>query len=243
MIIDKKNASISDSYTEIEKKENPVDNTDAEEYTTNALCDVIKAVKEVLGGIPEEEENPDSPPYFKTISLNVGQLNRIKNDKWNKEYGIAFPAVFMHFVNVRYLVQQSRIGEGRATLRIQYVLNRLNNTDTEFELEGFEMFQKINIALQDAKNKYPALNERFQLTYFDQLESFDDGLQPYWIDYEVWFRENSAYKYRNYVDRYLVIPPFTNHSDQEEGHNPENHPDHKDVKYDDVSRIDTPYEK
>lgn len=212
-----------------------------EEYTVNALCEVIKAVKEVLSKIPENEDNPDIP-VFKTIALNTGQLGKIKNSKQNKEYEILFPAVFLHFVNVRYLVQQSRIGEGRATLRIQYVLNRLNSGDPEYELEGFEMFNKINIALQDAKDHYPALNERFQLTYFDQPESFDDGLQPYWIDYEVWFKEYSAYKYRKYVDRYFVVPPFTNHSDQEKENNPEEHPDHTQVKYDDASKIQIPNE-
>ena len=42
---------------------------------------------------------------------------------------IAFPAIFIRFVNVRYLVQQQRIGEGRATMRIRFILNTLNHTD------------------------------------------------------------------------------------------------------------------
>jgi hypothetical protein len=204
-------------------------------YVTNALCDVFNAVKEILGQLREKEEDPSSPFVFKTIALNTGQLSRIKNNKWNREYAIAFPAVFLHFINVRYLVQQARIGEGRATMRVQYVLNRLNNNDERHELEGYEMFQRINVALQDGKNKYPALNERFNLTYFDQPESFDDGLQPFWIDYEVWFREDSAYKYRDYVDRYLVIPPFTNHSDQLPENNVDGHENHQKPEYDEVS--------
>jgi hypothetical protein len=204
-------------------------------YTTNALIDVFNAVREIVGGITEDEENPDSPPFFKTIALNTGQLSRIKNDKHNKEYALVFPAVFLHFINVRYLVQQARIGEGRATLRLQYVLNRLNNADEEFELEGYALFQRINVAIQDGKDKYPALNERFILTYFDQPESFGDGLQPFWIDYEVWFREDSAYKYRNYIDRYLVVPPFTNHSDQLPENNADSHEDHAEPTYDEAS--------
>jgi hypothetical protein len=204
-------------------------------YVTNALCDVFNAVKEILGQLREKEEDPDSPLIFKTIALNTGQLSRIKNDKWNREYAIAFPAIFLHFINVRYLVQQARIGEGRATMRVQYVLNRLNNNDEQHELEGYELFQRINVALQDGKSKYPALNERFNLTYFDQPESFDDGLQPFWIDYEVWFREDSAYKYRNYIDRYLVIPPFTNHSDQLPENNVDGHENHPHPEYDEVS--------
>ena len=204
-------------------------------YTANALCEVFKAAKEILSELREDENDPGSPFLFKTVALNTGQLNRIKSNTANMEEAIVFPAVFLHFINVRYLVQQSRIGEGRATLRIHYVLNRLNNGDEEVELEGYELFQRINVALQDGKSKYPALNERFSLTYFDQPESFGDGLQPYWIDYEVWFTEYSAYKFRNYVERYLVVPPFTNHSDQQAENNRDGHEDHEVPGYDEVS--------
>ena len=200
---------------------------ETEYYSANALCEVFNAVKKILGDLKLREDDPNSPPLFRTIKLNNGQLERIKNNKWNKEYAIAFPAVFLHFINVRYLVQQYHIGEGRATMRIQFVLNRLNNSDSAYELEGYEIFQRINVAIQDRKKDFPALTQRFQLEYFDQLESFDDGIQPFWIDYEVWFSDYSAYKYRNYVDRYIVMPPFTNHSDQKEGINSKNHPDHK----------------
>ena len=204
-------------------------------YTTNALCEVYRAVKNILGDLKLNENDPDSPPLFRTIKLNNGQLSRLKNNKWNKEYAIAFPAVFLHFINVYYLVQQSRIGEGRATMRIQYVLNRLNNSDTDYELEGYELFQRINAASQDRKHEFPALTERFQLTYFDQPESFDDGLQPFWIDYEVWFSEYSSYRYKNYVDRYIVAPPFTNHSDQNQECNTDGHDNHKSPTIEDAA--------
>lgn len=204
-------------------------------YTTNALCEVYRAVKNILGDLKLNENDPDSPPLFRTIKLNNGQLSRLKNNKWNKEYAIAFPAVFLHFINVYYLVQQSRIGEGRATMRIQYVLNRLNNSDTDHELEGYELFQRINAAIQDRKHEFPALTERFQLTYFDQPESFDDGLQPFWIDYEVWFSEYSSYRYKNYVDRYIVAPPFTNHSDQNQECNTDGHDNHKSPTIEDAA--------
>lgn len=204
-------------------------------YTTNALCEVYRAVKNILGDLKLNENDPDSPPLFRTIKLNNGQLSRLKNNKWNKEYAIAFPAVFLHFINVYYLVQQSRIGEGRATMRIQYVLNRLNNSDADHELEGYELFQRINAAIQDRKHEFPALTERFQLTYFDQPESFDDGLQPFWIDYEVWFSEYSSYRYKNYVDRYIVAPPFTNHSDQNQECNTDGHDNHKSPTIEDAA--------
>ena len=158
-------------------KQTVTDSTVSQEqelYATNALCEVFNAVKNILGDLKLNDQDPNSPPLFRTIKLNNGQLSRLKNNKWNKEYAIAFPAVFLHFIDVRYLVQQSRVGEGRATMRIQYVLNRLNNSDTDFELEGYALFQKINAAIQDRKKEFPALTERFQLTYFDQPESFDD---------------------------------------------------------------------
>ncbi|GAB6013504.1 hypothetical protein MK137Hg34_000306600, partial [Viscerimonas tarda] len=107
-------------------------------------------------------------------------------------------------------------------------------------------------AIQDAKDTEPALNERCNLTYFD-MPTTTNMLQAYWIDYEVWFRETSSWKYRNWVPRHLVMPPFTNHSDAPEndrdGH--ENHPEpvYKDVsgfepsvdgnlEEDDVSKIE-----
>jgi hypothetical protein len=123
-------------------------------------------------------------------------------------------------------------------MRIQYVLNRLNNSDAEYELEGYEIFQRINAAINSRKNEFPALLERFQLQYFDQPESFDDGVQPYWIDYEVWFSDYSGYRYKDYVDRYVVMPPFTNHSDQEKEFNTENHEDHKKPTFEEVVGFD-----
>lgn len=215
--------------------------TEVEVYDTNALCEVYKAVKKILLTIKEDPADPNSQPYFKTIKMDNGQLARLTKAKANNEYGIAFPAVFVHFINVRYLIQQSRIGEGRATLRLHFVLNRMNNSDDDFELEGYEMFNRINQAVNDNLTKFPALAERFQLTYFEQPLSFDNALQPFWIDYEVWFSEYSGYKYKKYVERYIVVPPFTNHSDQLEKHR-NGHEDHKEPTIDDVSHVIYPTE-
>ena len=98
--------------------------------------------------------------------------------------------MFVHFTNVRYLVQQQRIGEGRATMRIRFILNNLNNGDDSMECEPFRVFQRINVAIQDAKDTEPALNERCNLLYFD-MPTTTNMLQAYWVDYEVWFRESS----------------------------------------------------
>jgi hypothetical protein len=130
----------------------------------------------------------------------------------NTEFETPLPAVFIHYTNVRYLVQQQRIGEARATMRVRFVLNSLDYGDPERECDPFHVFELVNRAIQDAKNHEPVLNERCQLLYFD-MPTTVNMLQAYWIDYEVWFRETSAWKYRDWVERYLVMPPFTNHGD------------------------------
>lgn len=200
----------------------------------NPMTQAYNAVRAILETIREDPDNPDSPQYFKTIKVDNGQLSRIKNSKRNTEYPIAFPAVFIHFVDVNFLVGQSNIAEGKGTMRIHYVLNRLNNSDDVVETEGFEVFTRINAAIQDQKGKYQALLRRFQLSYWDQPLSFDDGLQPYWIDYEVWFSDYTAKSDRNYVETHIVIPPFTDHSDQDE-ENRNGHTDHKDPSFDEAS--------
>ena len=55
------------------------------------------------------------------------------------------------------MVAQQRIGEGRATMRIRFVLNDLNNGDDVVETHGFRVFQQINDAIQDAKDYEEAL--------------------------------------------------------------------------------------
>ena len=185
--------------------------TTPEEVVKNPFAEMYYAVKRALLTI---RENP---------AIDDGQYLRIIRDT-NMEMEVAFPAIFIHFVNVRYLVQQQRIGEGRATMRVRFILNNLNNSDPDKECEPFEVFQRINVAIQNAKGKEPALNERCNLTYFDMPQT-TNMLQAYWIDYEVWFREISAWKYKDWIERYLVMPPFTNHSDAPL-HDTENHGNH-----------------
>lgn len=203
-----------------------------EEVSENPFVNMYEAVRRALLTVREDPDNPLSSPYFKTIRMDNGQFERIIRSD-NMEYETAFPAVFIHFTNVRYLVQQQRIGEGRATMRIRFILNNLNNGDDSMECEPFRVFQRINMAIQDAKSYEPALNERCNLLYFD-MPTTSNMLQAYWVDYEVWFRESSAWKYRKWVERYLVMPPFTNHNDAPE-HDKDNHGNHKVPGYLEVS--------
>ena len=170
-----------------------------EEVAENPFVNMYQAVKRAILTLREDPDNPQSEPFFRTIAIDNGQFARIVRDE-NLETEIAFPAVFIHFINVRYLVQQQRIGEGRATMRIRFILNTLNNQDAERECDAFWVFQRLNVAIQDAKNHEPALNERCNLTYFDMPVTVN-MLQAYWIDYEVWFRESSAWKYKEWVER------------------------------------------
>ena len=89
------------------------------------------------------------------------------------------------------------------------------------------------MAIQDAKDREPALNERCNLTYFDMPQT-TNMLQAYWIDYEVWFRESSAWRYRDWVKRYLVMPPFTQHSDAPQ-HDLQQHGHHAKPEYEEVT--------
>ncbi|MCD8080676.1 MAG: hypothetical protein LUF04_09810 [Bacteroides sp.] len=156
----------------------------------NALSEMYQAVKRALLTIREDPGDPDSAPFFKTVLLDNRQFLRIiRND--NMEMEIAFPAVSIHYTNVRYLVQQQRIGQRRATPRIRYILNTLNNQDADRECDPFVVFQRINREIQDAKDYEESLTERCNLLYFD-MPTTTNMLQAYWVDYEVWFRETSA---------------------------------------------------
>lgn len=204
------------------------------EVEANPLEDVYLAVRRVLVGVRDPDDA--SRQLFLTVKVDNGQFERIVRTKGNTEFAVALPAAFIRFTNVRFLVSQQRIGEGRATMRIRYVLNDLNNSDDGVETRGFRVFQSVNDAIQDAKSVEPALNERCNLAYWDMLESLDNGVQPYWVDYEIWFRITSSFQYRNWVDRYLVIPPFTNHSDAPE-HDTDAHGDHQLPDIDDVISV------
>lgn len=203
-----------------------------EQVAENPFVNMYQAVRRAILTLRENPADPLSAPFFKTIQIDTGQFSRIVRDT-NLETEIAFPAVFVHFVNVRYLVQQQRVGEGRATMRIRFILNTLNNSDPDRECEAFLVFQRLNMAIQDAKNYEPALNERCNLTYFDMPVTVN-MLQAYWIDYEVWFRESSAWKYRDWVERYVVMPPFTQHSDAP-GHDIQGHGFHDKPAYEDAT--------
>ena len=115
-----------------------------EEVSANPFVEIYRAVKRAVLTMRENPDDPLSPPLFKTVAIDNGQFARIVRDD-NTEYETVFPAVFIHFINVRYLVQQQRIGEGRATMRVRFILNTLNNADEDKECEAFLVFQRLNV--------------------------------------------------------------------------------------------------
>lgn len=248
MIVDKNKGLQPQAPTEEQAKavEQIADDLDLKHLTVeeavnvNAMAEMYLAVRKILEGIHVDPDDETSPLLFQTIKLESGQLTRIKTDTFNKQYALAFPACFIHYINVNWLVGASNINTGRCTLRLHYVLNNLNNEDDGVELSGFRTFQLINTAINSNKDKFPALVNKFQLAYWDQPETFDDGVQPYWIDYEVAFNDYTSYRYKDYVERYIVMPPFTNHSDQLPENNRDGHEDHDTPTIEDAARFECP---
>lgn len=196
--------------------------TEAEAVAGNALADLYTAVANIIKSIPSDPDNPNSEPLFKTVKWNMGQLNRVRNSKHNDEYALAFPACFIHFVNVYWNLGFNKVGQAYADMRICYVLNRLNTEDEEYQTEGVQVFKRIIEAIEDnMSTKLAPLTTRFQLSYWDQVESFDHGLQQFWITYEVRCNDYTTYRYRKYIPAYLVAPPFTNFSDMKPENNTE----------------------
>lgn len=242
MIVDKKKkVVISDNATAVDKDSHVIRDPNAydvqEQIPANSIIEVFKAVCETLENIQWEYGKPDSPKIFKTVQMNDGQYARIVSSHGNTEYALGFPAAFVHFIDIRWLNSMARFREGKAEMRIYFVLNRLNVHDTrDTEAEGWYVGERINQAIEEATTKYECLQRRCKLTYFDQTNSFDNGLQCWWMTYEVWFKETSIWVTRTKTRRFIVMPPFTNHADQNpdikdinpSGHNNLDHP----AKYD-----------
>ena len=230
MIVDKKNNKvISGNKTSavsppIEKpKEQPEKPLQVE---SNGPMDVLKAMKEILRSVTWEYGVPGSPKIFATVQIDDGQYERIISPSGNKEETLGFPAAFVHFINWRYLVQQSRINEGRAELRIRFILNSLNVHEDGHDMGVYYVAERIHQTIQESISKYECLQERCQLEYIDPMESFDHGLQPCWMTYEIWFKQRNIWASRNKIYKKFVCPPFTNHADQDpsiEGVNPDEH--------------------
>lgn len=243
MIIDKNNKTVVSGNP---KSTSAAQNTDSDsivvpqQVPTGGIIEVTNAIMEILSNVRWLYGVSNSEKIFKTIQWNDGQFQRIVRKGANLEYEIGFPAAFVHFVNTRYLTSQARIGEGRADLRIQFILNRLNTHDKDHQLDHLYVAERIDQEINLHKGEYDCLSERCKLVYWDFPESFDNGLQPGWLTYEIWFRESSIWIDRLKTYRKIVFAPFTNHSDQsyedreQSGHDNSDHP----VSWEDGSKYD-----
>lgn len=231
MNIDKKNKSIisGNKRSAVAPAETPAEQPEKQKVVQiahNGPMDVLRAMKEILRSVTWEYGVPGSPKIFKTVQIDDGQYERIISPSGNKEETLGFPAAFIHFIEWRYLVQQSRINEGRAELRIRFILNSLNVHEDEHDMDVYYVAERIHQTIQESIEKYECLQERCQLEYVDPMESFDHGLQPCWMTYEIWFKQPNIWAQRRKIYKKVVCPPFTNHADQEkdmEDVNPDNH--------------------
>lgn len=192
----------------------PVDNDNTMGDVFQAFKKAILSLKDDLT-IHEEGDDENTTPYFQTIVVDNGQFERLMSQT-NTEYETAFPACFIRFTNVHFLVAQQRIGEGRATARIRFILNKLDNQHVQWETFPFQVAELVNKAIQKAKDTEEPLQERCNLMYFDMPQS-TNMLQAYWLDYEIYFRITSSYKYNDWIKKKVITPPFTNHSDVPDG--------------------------
>lgn len=231
MIVDKKNNQVVSGNKESvlaqpEKNQEEEVQQKPEQISSNGPIDVLKAIIEILESVTWEYGVEDSPKIFRTVQVDDGQYERIISPSGNKEETIGFPAAFVHFINWRYLVQQSRINEGRAELRIRFILNNIDTHSGGHQYDIYYVAERIIQTIQEKYHDYEALQERCQLTYVDPAESFDKSLQPCWLTYEIWFRQTNIWFTRNRAMKNFVCPPFTNHADQDptiEGVNPDGH--------------------
>lgn len=233
MIVDKQNGQVisgnqaSTSAPQTTKPEGVVEVP--QQIPSGGIIEVLEAIKSILKEVRWQYGVENSPKIFKTVKNDDGQYERIIRKSGNTEYEVAFPAAFVHFVDTQYLVSQQRIGEGRAKLRIHFVLNTLNTHDDQVENLPYYVMERIDQEITEHKSEYDCLSERCQLVYWDFPQSFDYGLQPGWLTYEIWFRESNIWINRKKVYRHMVMTPFANHSDQteeanENGHTNSEHP-------------------
>lgn len=244
MIVNKKNSAVvsgnKKSAFATEKKTEEEVYEVKEQIAAGGPIDVLKAIVEILESVTWEYGVPGSPKIFKTVQIDDGQYERVISPSGNKEETLGFPAAFVHFINWHYLTQQARIYEGRAELRIRFILNNINTHFDGHQYDVYYVAERIHQTIQEKYLSYECLRERCQLAYVDPMESFDKSLQPCWLTYEIWFRQTNIWFSRNRMMKNFVCPPFTNHADQDtsiEGVNPDNHNnlDHP-RKYDEASK-------
>lgn len=184
-----------------------------------------------------------SGKIFNTVQLDTGQFGRLTS-KVNTEYGLVLPAAFIRFDDIVYESVRQLVARGTAKMRILVVLNRLDNLADGPDCEGFYVVRRVIEAMQEGQRDYPTVACRLSLNTFEQGKEFSQGVQHWYIYYKVSFREVSSLATTLRTKATMVMPPFTNHADQDPtlpDVNPEHHNnlDHK-RSYDEASGYDIP---
>lgn len=248
MIIDKKNNQVISGNTKSVITDNTEDKEEQiiekpEQTEANGCTDVLHAIMDILKEVTWEYGVANSPKIFKTVQYSDGQYERLsKRNTANLEEGIALPAAFVHFINVNWLTSAQRFNDGRATLRIRFLLNRLDTHNPEHDMDVYYVAERIHQTITELKGNYECLQKRCNLTYVDPMESFDNGIQPCWMTYDIWFTTVSIWVTRRKVLRKIVFPPFTNHADQDPSDPTTNIHDHTNLShpttYDEATKLE-----
>lgn len=225
-----------------------------EAYEINPMEDALAAITEILtqnllvdpnGKIYIRKPGEALPedmfkPFFRTIQVENGQIDRLIHTKENTEDVIPLPAVFHHFIDMHWDVGAGTIGTCKAIYRMKVVLNNLDIDQYDTQMSEYRVAHAIINCFSLHTAKYSAFTQRFQLDYFDPMETWTKGIQYFWLQYQIYFRDYTTYAFRNYVERHVVCPPFTNHSDQLPESNEMGHEDHLEKTYDEAAKYMTP---
>jgi len=216
------------------KKDKPVIQEEEFVVEDDGVIKAYYAIKDIISKVVWDRGPLKGQPILKTIKINQGQYNRIVRKMGNREFAVAFPAAFVEFVDMSYRVSQQRMSEGHGTMKIKFILNKLNNEDLDTfdengqvieynESQPLHVAQLLTNAIEENYRNYEALTTRCNLQYIDPMETMDDGLQPVWLTYEIWFRQETYMSKRYLKEVNLTFSPFVGHADQSPENNPENH--------------------
>lgn len=228
---------------------NGVDINEAVEI--NAIEDSIAAVMDLLTKYLLEDENgklhvvlqDEVPnyklyhPYFRTIQVENGQIDRLINTKSNGEGVVPLPGCFVHFIDMHWDVGAYSIGSCKAMMRFKVVLNDLAIDTYDVQMHCYRVAHAMINCFNEHKGEYSAFTERFQLDYLDVLETWTKGIQYFWLTYQVYLHDYITYSQKHFVERHVVCPPWTNHDDQDPDINEMNHDDHEHMTYDEASNF------
>lgn len=178
------------------------------------IIEVFRALKTILRNVRWLWDKDDSRYIFSTVCIDTGQYERLIGAK-NREYAIDFPALFIYFSKWRYTECGCYFSKGVCNIRLRIVLNNLDDTSDAYDTDGMYIIQRVMQSIQEQQYSYPCLAGRLSDACIEQAETFDHGLQLWTLTYKLSFKEKSVWIERKKKTVTMVMPPFTNHADQD----------------------------